>query len=354
MKIFLEYKQKNRQFGDFLVRYRGKVIWGKYSLYYFMKILENIFKYVKSLINYQLVRLFLLVVVVFIFAISITAGHLSLSAPKPQDVVQAAVVPLEQTKVRVLIVPGHEPGSGGAEFGKVEENELAVELGQDLQKLLEADGSYEVFITRDNQDWNPIFSNYFTDNWDDIAAWEKLARQTMEYLISVGSMTKPTPTIIHNNAPKNVALRLYGITKWSNENNMDVMVHIHFNDYSGHRWNRAGKYSGFAIYVPAPQYYNGAVSRAIAQDVLARLLEKYKVSNFSLEKSGIIDEPGLIAVGENNTSNAASILIEYGYIYETKFVDPKLRPQTLQAMAGQTFLGLQDYFDLASAKTSQK
>jgi N-acetylmuramoyl-L-alanine amidase len=222
---------------------------------------------------------------------------------------------------------------------------LAVELGQDLQKLLQVDDRYQVFITRDDRAWDPTFVDYFAKNWNNIAAWEKLARQKMQYLISVGLMTKPTPTIIHDNAPKNVAQRLYGITKWSNENNINVMIHIHFNDYTGRRWNRVGKYSGFAIYVPAPQFSNSSISHDIAQDIYKKLAEHNKVSNFPLEASGIIDEPGLIALGENNTSNAASVLIEYGYIYEKQFTDPKLRSQSLQDLAQQTFSGLQDYFN---------
>src|ERR1035437_4782110 len=37
-------------------------------------------------------------------------------------------------KVHVLIVPGHEPDSGGAQFGKIYERDLVVEIGKDLQQ----------------------------------------------------------------------------------------------------------------------------------------------------------------------------------------------------------------------------
>jgi len=43
--------------------------------------------------------------------------------------------------------------------------------------------------------------------------------------------------------------------------------------------------------------------------------------------------------------DAASMLIEYGYIYETQFTDKSLRSKALQDLAFQTYLGLQDFFE---------
>jgi len=34
---------------------------------------------------------------------------------------------------------------------------------------------------------------------------------------------------------EDIALRLYGFNKWADENKVDAMVHIHFNDYPGER-----------------------------------------------------------------------------------------------------------------------
>ena len=248
-------------------------------------------------------------------------------------------------KVRILIVPGHEPNFGGTAFGNIIERDLNVELGLDLQKLLQKDNHYEVFITRDKDGWNPIFVNYFKNNWQDIQDWDNALRQEMAHLISIGSTTKPVATVYHNKAPQDVALRLYGITKWANENNVAIMLHIHLNDDPNHRKNVKGNYSGFTIYVPSEQYFNSKPSHAVSQAVFNRLAKESPVSNLPVESAGIVDEPGLIGLGINNSADAASILVEYGYIYESKFTDPNRRNQTLNDLAIQTYLAIQDYFN---------
>ena len=256
-----------------------------------------------------------------------------------------------QKKVRILIVPGHEPGYGGAEFGSIKERDLTVELGKDLQQLLESNSHYQVFITRDASSWNPAFDQYFKSNWDGIISWVKVNQQEMSHLISVGSLKHVAPTIIHNRAPRDIAYRLFGITKWANENDIDITIHIHFNDYPGHG-GTPGDYSGFTIYVPEGQYDNSTTTKVIAKDVFNRL-EKYNpVSDLPGESTGIVEEPDLIAIGADNTSDAASMLIEYGYIYEPQLVNPALRSSALKDLAFQTYLGLQDFFGSPSVLNS--
>jgi N-acetylmuramoyl-L-alanine amidase len=76
-------------------------------------------------------------------------------------------------KVRVLIVPGHEPGFGGVEYGSLKERDMTVELGQDLLVFLQNDGHYQTFITRDTAAWSPIFASYFASEMNDIALWQQ-------------------------------------------------------------------------------------------------------------------------------------------------------------------------------------
>ncbi len=249
-----------------------------------------------------------------------------------------------QRKIRILIVPGHEPDYGGAEFGSIKERDLVVELGQDLERFLKTDNNYQVFITRDTQAWDSIFADYFKNNWDDIAAWKKAARKEISRLISAGSTAIPAPTVIHNNIPTDVAVRLYGINKWANENKIDLVIHIHINDYWGYLANVPGKYSGFVIYLPAQQYSNSTTTGAVAETVFNRLAKYNPVSNLRQESSGLVSDSELIAVGANNTSDAANMLIEYDYIYEPQFVNPKIRGLALKDLAYQTYLGLQDFF----------
>ncbi len=76
-------------------------------------------------------------------------------------------------KIRILLVPGHEPNYGGAEYGSLKERNLTVELAQDLQQFLAKNDRYEVFVTRDTQAWSPTFTNYFSADWNDIIAWQQ-------------------------------------------------------------------------------------------------------------------------------------------------------------------------------------
>jgi N-acetylmuramoyl-L-alanine amidase len=64
-------------------------------------------------------------------------------------------------KVRILIVPGHEPNYGGAEYGYLKEREMTVELSKYLADFLKNNGRYEVTVARDEKDWNPIFLYVF-------------------------------------------------------------------------------------------------------------------------------------------------------------------------------------------------
>ena len=75
-------------------------------------------------------------------------------------------------------------------------------------------------------------------------------------------------------------------------------------------------------------------------------LSKYNaISNMPKENSGVTEDQDLIAIGTFNTLDAPSMLIEYGYIYETQFADVKSREMILKDLAFQTYLGVQDFFD---------
>jgi N-acetylmuramoyl-L-alanine amidase len=256
-----------------------------------------------------------------------------------------ATAPIPGTpKVRILLVPGHEPDYGGAEYRNIKERNLTVELAQDLQVFLNGDPHYQAFITRDASDWNQTFADYFKNDWSDIIAWEKAAHTEMTHLIAVGSTTQPVSTVYHNTAPVDVAMRLYGITKWANENNIDITIHIHFNDNPGHSPYSPGDHSGFAIYVPVAQYGNSITTKAVANTVFKRLSAYNPISDLPAESTGIVNEPDLIAIGADNTAASASMLIEYAYIYEPQLNDPAIRPTFLKELAYETYLGLQDFF----------
>lgn len=254
-------------------------------------------------------------------------------------------------KVKVLIVPGHEPEYGGTEFGNLKEREMNVELGEQLALFLSANEKYEVIMTRTRRGWVPALDNYFKTSWNDIISWQKAHKAESIRRVVAGEVRLTNPKVYHNDAPDDVAYRLYGITKWSNENSIDIAVHIHFNDARRRNRNVEGEYSGFSIYTPEHQYANGTTTRALAETVFKRLQRYNAVSDLPGESDGIIEERELIAVGANNTADAASMLIEYGYIYEPQFVNGETRRMAIKDLAFQTYLGLEDFFNPKGSAT---
>lgn len=247
-------------------------------------------------------------------------------------------------KLNILIVPGHEPDYGGAAFKNIKERDLNVELGFDLAQYLIEDGHYNVTITRGTDGWNPIFESYFLTHADEIKAFVDSQKAEMTYLTDEGKITKTDETVIHNEAPDDVALRLFGINKWANEQKMDIVIHVHFNDDASRVARTPGEYNGFTMYVPDHQYSNAQASMDVAESVLKRLSKMFPVSSLPQEHQGVIQDQNLIAIGSNNTADAAVMLIEYGYIYEPQFQTKEVRTLALKELAFQTYLGLADFF----------
>lgn len=251
---------------------------------------------------------------------------------------------ISNKKVRILIVPGHEPNYGGAEFGTVTERDMAMELANDLHRLLNGNPRYEVFTTRTGSAWDKTFSDYFTNSSESILEWRQAHVNEILDLIKVGKFKPYEPLVYHNNATTDVMTRLYGIDKWVNENDIDIVIHIHFNDNPRRRIAKPGEHSGFAIYVPEKQYDNSTTTQVLADTVFKRLSKYNPVSDLPGEDSGIVEEQELIAIGPYNSVDAASMLIEYGYIYEPQFQDREVRALALNDLAFETYLGLEDFF----------
>ena len=249
-----------------------------------------------------------------------------------------------EPKIRILVMPGHEHDFGGTEFGALKEREIVVDLAKNLEDFLENNSRYEVVVPRDKTGWKPQFANYFNSNWNEIIAFVDESKKGMVELMNNGKLIRVDNGMIHNSAPQNVALRLYGLNKWSNENDINIAIHLHFNDHPRSNMSREGKYSGISIYVPEGQYSNSTTARAIADSVFERLKKYNPPSNFPHEADGVIETQELIAIGSYNTVDAPSILIEYGYIYEPQIVDKEVRDIIIKDLAFQTYLGIQDFF----------
>ena len=251
---------------------------------------------------------------------------------------------LSAQKIKVLIVPGHEPNDGGTEFRGIYERNIVVDIANKLANLLRSNPHYDVMVARDDTSWNPTLANFFTTNANAIEQFRTALVQQMNGLLADGSILSETDQVYHNTASSKAALHLYGINKWADDNHYDITLHLHINDYPTHRHNTIGIYDGFSIYVPDTQFSNARASTQIANNIAVRLNAYHATSTLPIEKAGVIPDQQLIAVGSNNSVKDAAVLIEYGYIYEPQLLYDNIRNAAETDYAYETYLGLQDFF----------
>lgn len=252
-------------------------------------------------------------------------------------------------KLSILIVPGHEPLGGGTAYKNIWERDVVVDIAEALAARLQTNPQFNIMIARTKTAWHPTLDAYFNANWEAIRTWRDNNKLQTAERVAAGIHAPVEPAIHHNPAPEDISIRLNGTNKWADENDVDMVLHLHINDYPRARTSEPGKYSGFSIYIPHTNYGNSNASRAVAQKVFDRLARYYPVSDLPGESMGIIEDAELIAIGRDNSQSAASVLIEYGYIYEPQFVQANLQSTTVKDVAEQTFLGIQDFFNAGAA-----
>ena len=95
--------------------------------------------------------------------------HFAVKASPKTVVAASGTAPANNKKIRVMIVPAHEPDEGGTQMatpsGEIYERDLAVTIGDDLQSFLDANGNYQTYVTRNTQAWNEPFLSYFQNNF---------------------------------------------------------------------------------------------------------------------------------------------------------------------------------------------
>ena len=75
----------------------------------------------------------------------------------------------ETSKVKILIVPGHDNDSFGTQFKETKESQMNAELGQELFEFFQKDNKFEIYATRvKNGDYSQWFSDYFELNRKEI------------------------------------------------------------------------------------------------------------------------------------------------------------------------------------------
>lgn len=247
--------------------------------------------------------------------------------------------------IKILLVPGHDNKVWGAQYGSLKEADMNLTLATQLFNILNKDNRFQVFITRDKSGYTKEFADYFAKHQLEIATFKLNAKQAMKDKIAQGAFIKKSGAP-HHSISEIISLKLYGITKWADENKIDAIIHIHFNDYPRKKKLTIGKYRGFTIYVPDKQMANAKASTILAKSIFAELHKKYSTSTFKQEKGGLIPDQKLIALGANDTlmSTVRSVLIEYGYIYEKKFRTSSTRQEAYKTMAELTAKGVTKYF----------
>src|SRR3989344_1998652 len=236
--------------------------------------------------------------------------------------------------VKILIVPGHEFEVWGAQYGNIKEADMNLSLAEELHRKLAKDERFELYITRDWQGYTKNFSDYFRNNAKEIEEFRTKAKEKYQAKIDKGEILKKEG-VPHNSARSDTAFKLYAINKWAIENNIDAIIHIHFNDYPrSTKWTK-GKYRGFAVYKPEAQMANAEQTAPLAETIFKKLREKYAISTYPPESKGLIEEQKLIAPGSNDTlGSIPSVLVEYGYIY--RFGNQAFRLKAYQDMASRT------------------
>ncbi|HEX2792703.1 MAG TPA: peptidoglycan-binding protein [Candidatus Paceibacterota bacterium] len=302
------------------------------------------------------VGLAVILIVSFLFAIPFATAQ---AASKKDDEKALSIADVKAayaeakatgTKMRILIMPGHEPTYGGAQFAGYYEREFVVDIAEKLAAELRSDPNLEVLVARGDAGWNSDFDRYFSKNEKNIKKFVDEHKETFAKKEKKERRNRDDDDelhVSHNTAPNEVALRLYGINRWANDNDVTMVLHLHLNDETGHGENVPGTYSGLAVYVPDDSFKNADASRELAESVYERLTDITAKSTMPIEDQGIVEDKELIAVGAYDTALIPSILLEYGYIYEPKFMGEGARQAVFTDYAYQTALGVKDILGTA-------
>ena len=240
---------------------------------------------------------------------------------------------------RVLLVAGHTAVTKGAVFGDTTEYELNYDIMKKLEREMKSRG-FEVFVSHEGSDYTKSFLNYFDTNEERILDYREKKKDAYDKQYPQGVVTNDTD---HNHASPLGVVQLYGVNLWANENNIDAVVHLHFNDYPGRPTGTRGTHTGFSIFAPLKTNDHFVESFSLAKSVEKHMLKYIKRSTVRNESAGVL-ESELIAVGQANSTLMPSILIENGFIYESKFTDTSRREPVLARQANSIANGIEEYF----------
>jgi N-acetylmuramoyl-L-alanine amidase len=247
-----------------------------------------------------------------------------------------------EQKIKILIVPGHEPNAGGAdEFKKIKERDLNLQLSILLKDSLSKNTNIEAIMARDENGWNTDLENYVMTNSITIMNWVADMKAKMLAKVDTGEVKLLDPNMKHNPATSSAVLYLYGTNKWIEKNNIDLVLHVHFNNNP--KINGKPNFSGYCMYIPEKQYSNSSSSRIFANYINQEISKIEKPSDMKQEKDLIIEDQQLIATGVYNTLKIPSVAIEYAYIYEPMMLSSSTRNIYIEKAASSTATAINNY-----------
>lgn len=254
--------------------------------------------------------------------------------------------------VNILIVPGHDDEYSGAVFGGIKEVEFNREIAQRLFTYLSQEPGINPILAHEKNEYNASLLYAFANYREEIEYFIEKSISNFESKIEKQEI-ELEDSGFHNAAVPEARYRLYGINWWANQRDIDLIIHIHFNDYADRKSKKVGEYSGFAIYTPGENFENHELSKVLGESIFDELVKIRPISNLPFESEGIIEGHELIAVGANESLKAGSVLIEYGYIYEDSFQDKNKRDVTFDYLAYMTYLGIKNVFNENSFTKSE-
>jgi N-acetylmuramoyl-L-alanine amidase len=244
--------------------------------------------------------------------------------------------------VKILIVPGHEPNAGGAdEFKKIKERDLNLQLSLLLKDDLSKNTNIETVMVRDENGWNSDLENYIETSSTTIMNWVANMKEKMLTKVNSGDMDLIDPNMKHNDATSTAVIFLYGTNKWIEKNNIDLVLHVHFNNNP--KINGKPNYKGYCIYIPESQYSNSSSSRIFADYLNEEISKIEKPSNMPQEKDIIIEDQQLIATGNYDTLKIPAVVVEYAYIYEPMMLSSSTRNIFIENAASSTATAINNY-----------
>lgn len=248
----------------------------------------------------------------------------------------------QNKKIKILIVPGHEPNAGGAdEFKTIKERDLNLQLSLLLKDDLSKNTNLNVILARDRNGWNPDLKNYVETGSTTIMNWVSDLKSKMMAKAASGTIDLIDPNMKHNVAASNAVLFLYGTNKWISENNIDLVLHVHFN--SNPKINGKPIFSGYCMYIPEKQYSNSSSSRIFANYINTEISKIENPSTMKQEKDIIIEDQQLISAGTYDTLKIPSVTVEYAYIYEPMMLSSSTRNNFIEQAASSTATAIYNY-----------